>query len=115
MRPRLNIGVVLLLAALILLGASGVCAAVMARSSEPSHPCCPQPPSTAPSLGCCEFASIPAVTPSLPRPAESDDAAPVSSSDIVPVVWLAPAEAIATAGDRCHPPLLFIRLHQLLI
>ncbi len=105
----------MLLAGLLLLSASGVCAASMARPVEPSHPCCPQAPRTAPPVSCCQLSGIPALAPSLPIVVETGDAVAVTAAVRVPAVSHTPAEAMVAIGDRFHVPLLFLRLHQLLI
>jgi hypothetical protein len=108
MKATFQLGLAVILLTLVILNASGVCAAVVA---QPSHPCCPVK-NTTPS--CCRIAGIPAEPSAITLTEFMDLAVPVVIEDSPPPS-LAYTPAAANDEDGCPPKHLFVAFHQLLI
>jgi hypothetical protein len=115
MKARPNIGFAILLATLLLLSASGLCAAVMTLPSTAAHPCCPPPPTSASSPNCCGMTGAPAVpfAVTVPGPTEEADLAP--SEFPFDLSAYSHSEAVVATQTSFPHPHLFICFHQFLI
>ena len=110
-----QLGLRILLAALLLLNVSGLCAAMSGTTQPLAHSCCPKAPQTSQSLAdCC-------ITSAVPVKAQSDSIPntlgwPHSAITTCVDVHLRYSHPEVTGADFvCPPEPLFIRFHQFLI
>ena len=113
MKSGSRFGVAVLLAALLLLNGSGLCAAMAVDTKEPAHPCCPSPASQS-AIDCCMISGIP-VTPMVSFvPGAPDGVILPTSAGLWAGVGQWRQEAAAAAAVSPPGP-LFLRIHQFLI
>lgn len=116
MTQRFILRVAILLATLLLLPLTGICASATAGITQPSHPCCPNTPpvNDASAPRCCLVSGIPN-EPATPVEFNSTDFV-LSAPDQAPATIVAPH---SVAGIAVEPtvsrPELFVRFHQFLI
>lgn len=115
MTQRFNFGVAILLATLLLLPFSGICASAPAGTTEPAHPCCPNtlPESHASAPRCCLVSGVPS-EPAAQVELNSTDFVPFAPDQAPAIIAAHPVAGIAPEPADSKPE-LFIRFHQFLI
>ena len=120
MKPRARIGfaiLAILLATLVALNASALCAAPVTQVTQPAHPCCPahKPShSDTTSQRCCLATGAPMI-PAAIGAGGSGVVWTASSVAILPAIQLSTAESVDVVRPLLASPQLFLQFHQLLI
>lgn len=110
-----KLGLSILLATLLLLNVTGLCAAMVVNTNQPVHPCCPKnPPPSKSSTDCCMLSAIP-VEPTAVSIRETTGSAdwPVDVNWPTRREYSHPKAPAVTSDSGTEPR--FIRFHQFLI
>jgi hypothetical protein len=116
MRPRSTTGFAVVLATLLVLNASGLCAALVTRPTQRTHACCPTHggPVRSPSVPhCCLVASTPVLAVVISGPNDGDS--PVFSNALTGAIQVPQADAGNLPPARLPSITLYLHFHQLLI
>lgn len=112
MTQRFSFRVAVVLATLLLLPVSGICASATAGITVPAHPCCPNTPpvSHASAPRCCLVSGVPS-EPAAQVELNSTDFVP-SAPDQAPEIIAAQSVAGIAPEPAVSSSDLFIRFHQ---
>jgi hypothetical protein len=116
MKLKSRVGFAVLLATVLILNASALCAVPFTQVSQPAHPCCPVHQSShrdTTQAHCCLSAGAPVIPPAVSGPGNvlwtsSWVAGPAA-------IQLPAAEAVAVVRPLLASSPLFLQFHQLLI
>jgi hypothetical protein len=115
MQAKSKLGLRILLAALLLLNVSGLCAAMAVTTESPDHPCCPNaPPESKSPADCCMTSAVPVKAQSGFVPNAPDWAHSALITRVEMHFRYSHPEVVVAKSVSPREP-LFVRFHQFLI
>ena len=118
MKPRARIGFAILLATLLALNASALCAAPVTQVTQPAHPCCPTHNSShsdTTSQRCCLATGAPMIPVAIGAGGPGVVVWTASSFASLPTIQLPMAESVDVVRPLPASPQPLLQFHQLLI